>query len=218
MPERNLALSCKETQQLTFHAIWPTASQWKIKCGGYQSTHALITQRKKEINKTMLDNVSMLNSKAALMNHLSSAFYVELLKRVHERWWWYNNTLTMYVVSDHVCFTYLFAYLNVCPHVALYKGWGVLLRWDVCVGPVYSQRHQRNRGHHLSGSEWLQVGPLLCLSTGWASALTPSETDLDMTYKKIDLLNLSQLMSYSTYIHRVQIHAVVYGVSFNPKP
>lgn len=58
---------------------------------------------------------------------------------------------------------------------ALQQGWGVLFGSDVRVGPVYGQCHQWNWGNHLSGSERLQVWPLLCLSTRWAWKLQPEK-------------------------------------------
>lgn len=68
--------------------------------------------------------------------------------------------------KDTECGVPLYLHVYTPPaYTALHQRRGVLLRWDVCVGPVYSQRHQRNWGNHLSGSEWLQAWSLLCLPT-----------------------------------------------------
>lgn len=89
--------------------------------------------------------------------------------------WVHKNTLTVNAATDRVRFTYLFAYMCVPTYIALHQRRGVLLRPAVCVGPVYSQCHHRNGGNHLSGSEWLQTRPLLCLSARWAQQWHPQK-------------------------------------------
>lgn len=108
----------------------------------------------------------------------TKCYWLSYLKRIRLFWWWYGEC------SNRLCVLYIFVCISdyVLSYVALYQRWGVLFRSDVRVGPVYTQCHQRNWGNHLSGSEWLQDGPLLCLSARWAERWHPQNLSLPVWF------------------------------------